>query len=54
MKHNGYLADDTPEEAIENGEAMEYYDDDIKDFVDRMYGAGSYDTVKKINYETTR
>ena len=49
MKHGGYLEDNTPEEAIENGESVEYHDEDIKDFVDKHYGAGSYDKVKKNN-----
>tara|TARA_R110000796_G_scaffold219934_1_gene335996 strand:+ start:14029 stop:14484 length:456 start_codon:yes stop_codon:yes gene_type:complete len=47
MKHDGYLSDDTPEEAIENGEALEYGDVDIKSFTDGHYGEGSYDKVKK-------
>ena len=46
MKHDGYLSDDTPEEAIENGEALEYVDSDIKDFVESHYGSGSYDKAK--------
>jgi len=46
MKHEGYLSDDTPEEAIENGEALEYKAEDIKEFVDSHYGEGSYDNVK--------
>jgi len=54
MKHDGYLSDDTPEEAIENGEALEYVESDVKEFTDSHYGAGSYDKVKNINYEKTR
>jgi hypothetical protein len=46
MKHNGYLSDKSPEEAIENGEALEYHDEDIKAFTDRRYGLGSYDKAK--------
>ena len=51
-KHDGYLSDDTPEEAIENGEALEYHDEDIKSFTEKRYGEGSYDKVK--NYEKAR
>ena len=53
-KHEGYLSDDTPEEAIENGEALEYDNNDIKNFVDNRYGVDAYDKVKNKNYETTR
>jgi hypothetical protein len=45
-KHEGYLQDNTPEEAIENGEALEYDDNDIKEFTDSHYGVGSYDKIK--------
>ena len=48
MKHDGYLADYTPEEAIENGEALEYHDQDIKAFVTRVYGLGAYEKAKNI------
>tara|TARA_R110000772_G_scaffold17946_3_gene49956 strand:+ start:119053 stop:119478 length:426 start_codon:yes stop_codon:yes gene_type:complete len=48
MKHDGYLSDDTPEEAIENGEALEYVDQDIKAFVTRIYGEGAYEKAKNI------
>jgi|VirMetMinimDraft_7_1064189.scaffolds.fasta_scaffold00235_27 hypothetical protein len=51
-KHGGYLADYSPEEAIENGEALEYNDNDIKTFVDDHYGFEAYDKVK--NNEKTR
>jgi len=51
MKHDGYLSDDTPEEAIENGEALEYKDEDIKEFVDSHYGVGSYEKIKSKRYE---
>ena len=54
MKHDGYLSDDTPEEAIENGEALEYTDSDVKEFTDSHYGIGSYDKVKNMSYEKTR
>lgn len=53
-KHEGYLEDNSPEEAIENGEALEYDDNDIKEFTDSHYGVGSYDKVKQINYEKVR
>jgi hypothetical protein len=46
MKHDGYLQDNTPEEAIENGEALEYVDSDVKEFTDSHYGVGSYDKAK--------
>lgn len=51
MKHNGYLEDNSPEEAIENGEALEYNSNDIKQFVDRHYGDGAYDKIKTNYYE---
>ena len=53
-KHEGYLQDNTPEEAIENGEALEYHDNDVKEFTDSHYGVGSYDKVKNMNYEKIR
>jgi hypothetical protein len=52
-KHDGYLEDNSPEEAIENGEALEYNDEQIKEFTDSHYGIGSYDKIKN-NYEKTR
>lgn len=52
-KHDGYLSDDTPEEAIENGEALEYADADIKTFVDSHYGNGSYDKAKNHNLKVS-
>jgi hypothetical protein len=52
-KHDGYLEDLTPEDAIENGEALEYYDEDIKDFVTRRYGEDAYENSKKQRYEKT-
>jgi len=51
MKHDGYLSDDTPEEAIENGEALEYKDEDVKEFVDTHYGFGAYEKIKNKSYE---
>lgn len=46
MKHDGYLEDNTPEEAIENGEALEYTASDVKEFTDSHYGVGVYDKIK--------
>lgn len=46
----GYATTWSPELTIANGEALEYHDSDIKDFVDNLFGEGSYDKVKN-NYE---
>ena len=45
-KHGGYLMHKTPEDAIENGEILEYADEDIKTFVDGKFGQGMYDKIK--------
>ena len=45
-KHEGYLPDETPEDTIENGEALEYDDSAIKAYVDDHYGYGTYDRIK--------
>ena len=52
-KKGGYLSHDTPEDAIENGEALQYHNSDIKTFVDKHFGVGAYDKSKN-NYETAR
>lgn len=45
-KNQGYLMDESPEDTIENGEALEYDDNDIREYVDSHYGDGVYDSVK--------
>lgn len=46
QKHEGYLPCNSPEEIIENGEALEYVDADIKSFTDSKFGEGAYDKIK--------
>lgn len=36
-KHGGFLTDNTPEEAIENGRALEYDENSINEFIRKKY-----------------
>jgi len=45
-RQGGYLSITNPNDIIENGEALEYDDLDIKTFTDAKFGQGTYDKIK--------
>ena len=37
-RHNGYLRDETPQEAYEIGKLLDYSDESIMQYIKRIYG----------------